>query len=295
MTRSIRPRRSVLYMPGSNARALEKARTLDADALILDLEDAVSPDMKADARAQVAAAVKAGGYGGRELVIRINALDTEWGHADLDAAIDAGPDAILVPKPNRAADLEAVARKVEEAGRTIALWAMVETPLAILNIQDIAGCAAHSHAPLTAFVMGTNDLAKETRARFVPGRAPMLPWLVTSVLAARAYGLDIVDGVYNDFRDEDGFRAECVEARDLGMDGKTLIHPAQLAAANEVFASTEAEVEQARKIIAAFELPENQGKGAISLDGRMVELLHAEMARRTVALAEAIAETEAAA
>lgn len=295
MTRSIRPRRSVLYMPGSNARALEKARTLDADALILDLEDAVSPDMKADARAQVAAAVKAGGYGGRELVIRINALDTEWGHADLDAAIDAGPDAILVPKPNRAADLEAVARKVEEAGRTIALWAMVETPLAILNIQDIAGCAAHSHAPLTAFVMGTNDLAKETRARFVPGRAPMLPWLVTSVLAARAYGLDIVDGVYNDFRDEDGFRAECVEARDLGMDGKTLIPPAQLAAANEVFASTEAEVEQARKIIAAFELPENQGKGAISLDGRMVELLHAEMARRTVALAEAIAETEAAA
>ncbi|MEJ8570185.1 CoA ester lyase [Microbaculum marinum] len=291
MSKTIRPRRSVLYMPGSNARALEKARTLPADALILDLEDAVAPDVKAEARDQVAAAVAAGGYGGRELVIRINALDTEWGHADLAAAIDAGPNAILVPKASRAADLEAVSRRVEEAGRTIALWAMVETPLALLNIREIAGCAAHSHAPLACFVMGTNDLAKETRARFVPGRAPMLPWLVTSVLAARAHGLDIIDGVYNDFRDEEGFRAECIEARDLGMDGKTLIHPAQVAAANEVFAPADAEVEQARRIIAAFEQPENRGKGAISLDGRMVELLHAEMAKRTVALAEAIGGT----
>ena len=288
VTKTIRPRRSVLYMPGSNERALEKARTLPADALILDLEDAVSPDMKAAARAQVAEAVKSGSYGSRELIIRINALDTEWGHDDLEAAIEAGPDAILVPKPNRAADLDAVARKVEMAGKSIPLWAMMETPLGLLNIQEIAGCAAHSHAPLTAFVMGTNDLAKETRARFVPGRAPMMPWLVTSILAARAYGLDIIDGVYNDFRDTDGFMAECQQARDLGMDGKTLIHPAQVAGANEAFAPSEAEVSQARKIIAAFELPENKGKGAISLDGRMVELLHAEMAGRTVALSDAI-------
>jgi citrate lyase subunit beta / citryl-CoA lyase len=288
MTKTIRPRRSVLYMPGSNERALEKAKTLAADALILDLEDAVSPEKKADARKQVADTVKAGGYGGRELIIRINALDTEWGHDDLEAAIEAEPDAILVPKPNRAADLDAVARKVETAGKEIALWAMVETPLALLNIQEIAGCAAHSHAPLTAFVMGTNDLAKETRARFVPGRAPMLPWLTTSILAARAFGLDIIDGVYNDFRDTDGFQAECEQARDLGMDGKTLIHPTQLEAANAVFAPSDAEVAEARKIIAAFEEPENKGKGAISLDGRMVELLHAEMAKRTVALAEAI-------
>ncbi len=288
MTKTIRPRRSVLYMPGSNERALEKAKTLAADALILDLEDAVSPEKKADARKQVADTVKAGGYGERELIIRINALDTEWGHDDLEAAIDAAPDAILVPKPNRAADLDAVARKVETAGKEIALWAMVETPLALLNIQEIAGCAAHSHAPLTAFVMGTNDLAKETRARFVPGRTPMLPWLTTSILAARAFGLDIIDGVYNDFRDTDGFQAECEQARDLGMDGKTLIHPTQLDAANAVFAPSDAEVADARKIIAAFEQPENKGKGAISLDGRMVELLHAEMAKRTVALAEAI-------
>ena len=279
-------------MPGSNERALEKARTLPADALILDLEDAVAPEAKASARVQVAEAVKSGGYGTRELVVRINALDTEWGHDDLEAAIEAGPDAILVPKPNRAADLDAVARKVEMAGKSIPLWAMMETPLGLLNIQEIAGCAAHSHSPLTAFVMGTNDLAKETRARFVPGRAPMLPWLVTSILAARAYGLDIIDGVYNDFRDTDGFMAECQQARDLGMDGKTLIHPAQVAGANEVFAPSDAEISQARKIIAAFELPENKGKGAISLDGRMVELLHAEMARRTVALSDAIEARE---
>jgi citrate lyase subunit beta/citryl-CoA lyase len=288
VTKTIRPRRSVLYMPGSNERALEKAKTLAADALILDLEDAVSPEMKAEARSRVASTVKSGGYGERELVIRINDLDTEWGHDDLDAAIDAAPDAILVPKPNRAADLDAVARKIETAGKEIPLWAMIETPLALLNIQEIAGCAAHSHAPLTAFILGTNDLAKETRARFVPDRAPMLPWLVTSILAARAYGLDVIDGVYNDFRNAEGFLAECAQGRDLGMDGKTLIHPTQIEPANEAFAPSHGEVEDARKIIAAFELPENKGKGAISLDGRMVELLHAEMARRTVALANAI-------
>lgn len=288
MASSIRPRRSILYMPGSNARALEKAKMLAADALILDLEDAVAPDMKDMARDQVAAAVASAGYGDRELAIRINALETPWGHDDLAAAIDAGPDAILVPKPSRAADLDPIAARIEDAGRTIPLWAMIETPLALLNIQEIAGYAAHSHAPLTVLVMGTNDLAKETRARLVPGRAPMLPWLATAILAARAHGLDIVDGVYTDFHDTDGFLAECRQARDLGMDGKTLIHPGQIDAANEAFAPSDEEVARARKIIAAFALPENKGMGAISLDGRMVELLHAEMARRTVALAEAI-------
>lgn len=295
MHKPIRPRRSVLYMPGSNARALEKARTLPADALILDLEDAVAPDMKAAARLQVAEAVKAGGYGGRELIIRINALDTPWGAHDLTTAIHARPDAILVPKVDRAADLKEVALKVRSGGAPIPIWAMIETPRALLNIEEIAACASGSEIPLTAFVMGTNDLAKETRARFVPGRAPMLPWLVTAILGARAHGIDIIDGVYNDFRDEAGFRAECEQGRDLGMDGKTLIHPGQVAAANDVFAPSPEEVERARAIIAAFALPENAGKGAISLDGRMVELLHAEMARRTVALAGAIEKLEAAA
>jgi citrate lyase subunit beta / citryl-CoA lyase len=286
---TFRPRRSVLYMPGSNARALEKARTLPADALILDLEDAVAPEVKSDARRRVCEAVGAGGYGGRELVIRINALDTPWGAEDLAAAIAVRPDAILVPKPGAGADLRTVAERVAAAGAPIPLWAMVETPRALLNLQELAACSADRAAPLTAFVMGTNDLAKETRARFVPGRAPMLPWLVTAVLAARAHGLDVIDGVFNDFRDAEGLVAECEQARDLGMDGKTLIHPGQIEAANAVFAPSESEVAQARTIIHAFSLPENHGKGAISLDGRMVELLHAEMARRTVALGEAIA------
>lgn len=295
MHQPIRPRRSVLYMPGSNARALEKARSIPVDALILDLEDAVAPDQKAMARIQVAEAVKSGGYGGREVIIRINALDTPWGAHDLNTAVNAHPDAILVPKVEKATDLREVALKVRAGGHAIAIWAMVETPLALLRIGEIAACAANPEIPLAAFVMGTNDLAKETRARFVAGRAPMLPWLTTSILAARAYGIDIIDGVYNDFRDEAGFRAECEQGRDLGMDGKTLIHPDQVGIANETFAPSAEEVERARSIIAAFALPENAGKGAISVDGRMVELLHAEMARRTVALAEAIRKLESAA
>lgn len=295
MHKPIRPRRSVLYMPGSNARALEKARSIPADALILDLEDAVAPDQKATARIQVAEAVKSGGYGGREVIIRINALDTPWGAHDLNTAVHARPDAILIPKVEKAVDLREVAMKVRAGGHAIAIWAMVETPLALLRIGDIAACAANPDIPLAAFVMGTNDLAKETRAHFVAGRAPMLPWLTTSILAARAYGIDIIDGVYNDFRDEAGFRAECEQGRDLGMDGKTLIHPDQVGIANETFAPSAEEVERARSIIAAFALPENAGKGAISLDGRMVELLHAEMAKRTVALAEAIRKLESAA
>jgi len=286
----IRPRRSVLYMPGSNARALEKAREIAADALILDLEDAVAPEAKASARDQVCAAVKAGGYGRRELVIRTNGVDTPWFMDDLAAAVEAKPDAILIPKVSAPETLQLIGAQLTGlwAEPTLRVWAMIETPLAILDAEKIARAARDSRVRLSCFVMGTNDLAKETRARFVPGRAPMLPWLTSAILAARAHGLDILDGVYNDLKNEDGFQAECEQGRDLGFDGKTLIHPAQVARANAVFAPDDAELAQARAIIAAFAQPENQGKGAIQLGGRMVELLHAEMAKRVVALSEAI-------
>ncbi len=289
---TIRPRRSVLYMPGSNARALEKAKTLDADALILDLEDAVAPDAKEAARAAVVAAVKAGGYGRREIAIRVNGLATPWGKDDLVAAATAGADAILIPKVNGAGEL-VVARallQTDRAPASLALWAMMETPLAIINAADIAAAGPAAAYPLTVFIMGTNDLAKETRAGFDAGRMAMLPWLSSCVLAARTAGIDVIDGVYNALGDEAGLRAECEQGRLLGMDGKTLIHPNQIAPCNETFSPAEAEVEWARKVIAAFEAPENAGKGAISLEGRMVELLHAEMARRVVAIADAIAE-----
>ena len=285
---TIRPRRSVLYMPGSNARALEKAKTLPADALILDLEDAVAPDAKAHARDQVCAAVKAGGYGKRELVIRINALDTPWGKDDLAAAVAAAPDAILLPKPGSGADIVAAADALKSAPEKTRLWAMIETPFGILNVQDIAAASRLSGTRLACFVMGTNDLVKETRADLSASRRPALYWLSATVTAARAYGLDVLDGVYNNFKDADGFRRECVHGRALGFDGKTLIHPDQVAVANEIFAPPEADVAWARKIIAAFDQPENKGKGVVTVEGRMVELLHAEMGRRTVAIAEAI-------
>ena len=287
----IRPRRSALYMPGSNARALEKARSLPADVVILDLEDAVAPDAKETARAQVSAAVSAGGFGPREVVVRVNGLDTPWGEEDLAAAVACVPDAILLPKVSTPAVLATVGRRLATAGapHKIRIWSMVETPLAILNIAQIAAATADQATRLECFVMGTNDLAKETGARLVPGRAPMLPWLATSLAAARAHGLSILDGVYNNLSDADGFAAECAEGRDMGFDGKTLIHPGQIAAANAAFAPDEAEVARARAIIATFDAPENAGKGAVNLDGRMVERLHAEMARRTVSLAEAIA------
>ncbi|POR45755.1 HpcH/HpaI aldolase/citrate lyase family protein [Bosea psychrotolerans] len=287
---TIRPRRSVLYMPGSNARALEKAREIAADTLILDLEDAVAPDAKETARAQVCAAVKAGGYGRRELVIRTNGLDTPWFAADLAAAAEARPDAILIPKVSSPETLQQVGTLLDGlwAAPEIRVWAMIETPLAILDAERIARAVQDRRTRLACFVMGTNDLAKETRARFVPGRAPMLPWLTTAILAARAYGIDIVDGVYNNLKDEAGFTAECEQGRDLGFDGKTLIHPGQVATANAVFAPDDAELSRARAIIAAFDQPENADKGAIQLDGRMVERLHAEMAKRVVALGEAI-------
>ena len=288
----IRPRRSALYMPGSNARALEKAKTLPADALILDLEDSVTPDLKAAARGQACAAVSGGGYGGRELAIRINGLDTPWGEADLAAAAAAAPDAILVPKVSSAEALAAVGlrlRRLGAAERT-RVWAMIETPQAILEARSIASAAHDVDTRLSCLVMGANDLAKDTRARLLPGRAALLPWLMTALVAARSSGIDILDGVYNGLSDEAGFRAECEQGRDCGFDGKTLIHPGQIVAANDIFAPSAQEVENARAILAAFERPENRARGAISLDGRMVERLHAEMARRIVALTDAIAE-----
>jgi citrate lyase subunit beta/citryl-CoA lyase len=287
---AIRPRRSVLYMPGSNARALEKARTLPADALILDLEDAVAPDAKELARQQVCDAVRARGFGKREIVIRMNGLSTPWGDADLAAAAGARPDAILVPKISSPKDLHAIDAKLAAADPAIAVWAMVETPLAILNIAAIAAAGGR----LACFVMGTNDLVKEIRGVHTQDRMNLAAALSLSVLAARASNIAIIDGVYNDIQNAAGFAATCEQARAFGFDGKTLIHPSQVEPCNTVFAPSAAEVEEARKLIAAFELPENRGKGAIKLDGRMVELLHAEIARRTVAMADAITALEAA-
>jgi citrate lyase subunit beta/citryl-CoA lyase len=287
----IRPRRSVLYMPGSNARALEKAKSIAADGLILDLEDAVAPEAKELARDQVCRAVAGGGYGRRELVIRINALETAWGQADLAAAIEAAPDAILLPKTSSAADVLAITQTLQDAGAAgkTRLWAMIETPLAILNLAEIAATSAQAGARLDCFVLGTNDLVKETRADLMAGRRPALYWLSAAVVAARAYGLDVLDGVYNDFRDADGFYRECRDGRALGFDGKTLIHPDQVADANRVFAPAEADLALARQIIAAFERSENKGRGVVAVEGRMVELMHAKMAERTVAIAAAIA------
>jgi citrate lyase subunit beta/citryl-CoA lyase len=289
-----RPRRSVLYMPGSNARALEKAKTLPADGIILDLEDSVAPDAKEPARKQVAEAVKAGGFGRREVFVRVNGIDTPWHSDDLDAAIQAAPDAILIPKVSHPHTLELIGQRLMDtrADQKIRVWAMIETPLAIFNIVSIAAAARDSESRLTGFVLGTNDLAKDTRARLVPGRAPMLGWLSACVAAARIHGIDILDGVYNDLGNADGFTMECMQGVEFGFDGKTLIHPNQIAPCNKAFSPTAEEVAQARKMIAAFELPENKGKGVVSIDGRMVERLHADMARRTVAIAEAIAAAD---
>jgi len=279
-------------MPGSNARALEKARTLPADALILDLEDAVAPDAKGIARQQVCDAVKAHGFGKREIIIRVNGLATPWGEADLSAAAAAKPDAILVPKISSPRDLHVIEEHLvrHHADRGIAVWAMVETPIAILNV----GAIAASGGRLACFVMGTNDLIKEIRGFHTQDRANLSAALSLSVLAARANGIAVIDGVYNDIQNEAGFKATCEQAKSFGFDGKTLIHPSQVEPCNAVFAPSAEEVEAARKLIAAFELPENKGKGAIKLDGRMAELLHAEIARGTVAMADAIAALGAA-
>jgi citrate lyase subunit beta/citryl-CoA lyase len=279
---SFRPRRSVLYMPGANERALEKAKTLAADALILDLEDSVGSAQKDEARARVAAVVAHGGYGKRELIIRSNGLDTEWGMADMAMAAKARPDAILVPKVSTAAD---VARAAALA-QGVPLWVMIETPLAILNLKEIG--AAAKDARLTCFVLGTNDLIKDARCKPVQARFALVPMLSQTVVAARAFGLDVIDGVYNDFKNEDGFAAECEQGVALGMDGKTLIHPGQVEPCNRIFSPSAEEVARARAIIAAFALPENEKKGVITVDGKMAERLHLAMAERLVAIAEAI-------
>ncbi|MFP4537364.1 MAG: HpcH/HpaI aldolase/citrate lyase family protein [Dichotomicrobium sp.] len=287
----ITPRRSVLYMPGSNPRAHDKARSLPCDGVLLDLEDAVAPEEKERAREQALATLREGGFGPREVILRTNALDSPWGRDDLIAGAGSGADAILLPKVEGPEGLAEVRDLLSEQGAPagLALWAMIETPLAVIRAPEIAAAGPAERYPLTVFVMGTNDLAKETRAAIVPGRAPMLPWLSNLVLAARAYGVEVLDGVYNTLDDPEGFAAECAQGRELGMDGKTLIHPSQIAPCNAAFSPSDDEVADAREIIAAFEKPENAGKGAITVNGRMVERLHAEMARRTVALADAIA------
>lgn len=290
---TFRPRRTALYMPGSNARALEKARTLDVDVLLLDLEDSVALDMKEAARQQVLQAVREGGFGHREVVIRINGMETPWGEADLQAAIEAGPHAVLVPKVGSAEDVYAVGRKMNDAGadQAIKIWAMMETPAGVLRAAEIAGATQEYHGRrLSCFVLGTNDLAKETRAAMVPGRAPMMPWLMHCLAAARAYDCDILDGVFNNFNDADGFRAECAQGVEMGMDGKTIIHPKQIADCNAAFSPDADEVASCREIIEAFDAPENQSKNVMTINGKMVERLHAEMARRVVDIAEAIAE-----
>lgn len=277
----IRPRRSVLYMPGSNARALEKARTLDADAVILDLEDAVAPDQKALARENVCAAVRQG-FGMREVVVRVNALNSPWGRDDLAAVVDANPDAVLIPKAESAAEIQAV--DTEIAAAPIALWAMIETPRGVLRADAIAGAGGR----LNTLVMGTNDLIKEMGARPMPDRANIAAALSFTVLAARAHGLGVIDGVHNDIGDADGFAAACAQGRAFGFDGKTVIHPSQIGPANAAFAPTTDDIAAAQTIIDAFARPENHDKGAIKLDGKMIERLHAVSAQRTLDLVAAI-------
>jgi citrate lyase subunit beta / citryl-CoA lyase len=286
---SIRPRRSVLYMPGVNERALEKARTLPADSLILDLEDAVAPEAKVEARTRVCSMVQAGGYGPRELIIRINGLSTEWGADDLKAAAAAGPDAILAPKvetPQDIARLDA-ALKAASAQKRPALWVMIETPLAILNLRDIAAEARQT--ALAGFVMGTNDLIKDFRAEPMADRSNLSVTLTLAIAAARAYDLLVFDGVYNDIQNADGFASECRQSRAFGFDGKTLIHPSQVEPCNAIFAPAADAVAHARDVIAAFGDAANAGKGVLKVNGKMTELLHLAQARRLVAVAEAIA------
>jgi citrate lyase subunit beta / citryl-CoA lyase len=285
---SLRPRRSVLYMPGANERALEKAKGLRADALILDLEDAVAPDSKDEARERVCAAARSGEYGRREIAIRANAIGTRWHDADVAAIAAAGPDAVVVPKVSSVDDVRTIESALERGGAPehTAIWAMVETPVAMLDAEEIAGCSDR----LAVLVMGTNDLAKELRAEHVPGRQPLLTGLGLCLLAARATGKVILDGVFNDIGDTEGFLRECRQGKEMGFDGKTLIHPSQLEPCNEVFAPSEAEIDSAREVITAFEEAEREGRGVVTVNGRMIENLHVDEARRTLARARAIAD-----
>ena len=286
---TFRPRRSVLYMPSSNERALEKAKTIPCDALILDLEDAVAPDAKPGARDAACAAVQSGEYGRRELTIRINGADTEWHDADMAAACAAGPDAIVVPKVDSADAVRTLVAAMARHGapERTTLWAMVETPIAMLHAHAIAAASDR----LSVLVMGTNDLAKELYAEHVPGRQPLLTGLGLALLAARATGKAILDGVYNDVKNAEGFAAECQQGREMGFDGKTLIHPGQVAAANEAFAPSEKAVEDARGILAAWEA--GRGSGVVTYNGRMIENLHVESAERILSIHDAIAALDA--
>ena len=286
MTAPLRPRRSVLYMPGANARALDKARTLDADALILDLEDAVAPDAKAQARTQVAAALREGGYGRRECIVRVNALDTPWGLDDVRAIAQAGADAVLLPKVESPAQLAALAQALDAAGAPadLPLWAMAETPLGFLRLDAIAG----GHARLAAIVVGTSDLVKDLHARHTPSRDETLLARSLAVMAARAHGLAVLDGVHLDLNDDAGLQDACRQGRDQGFDGKTLIHPRQIAAANAAFAPTSEELDTARRRLAAWTAAQAEGKGVAVVDGALVENLHAQEAERVLALAQAI-------
>jgi citrate lyase subunit beta / citryl-CoA lyase len=283
---SLRPRRSVLYMPAANERALEKAKTIPADALIFDLEDAVAPDAKDAARANACAAASSGEYGSREVTIRCNGLDTPWGADDVAAAATSGAAAVVIPKVGSVAYLDEISAALDAAGAPaeMRIWAMIETPTAIFDVRAIA-----AHPRVAVLVMGTNDLARELRAGLVPGRHPLLPHLATALLGAREAGKVILDGVYNDVKDADGFRAECELGAEMGFDGKTLVHPSQVEPANEVWAPSADEIEHARRVIAAFEEAAAEGRGVITVDGRMIENLHVENARRALAVADAIA------
>jgi citrate lyase subunit beta/citryl-CoA lyase len=282
----LRPRRSVLYMPAANERALEKAKSLPADAIIFDLEDAVAPDAKDAARASAVLAAQSGEYGHRELTIRCNGLDTPWGSADIDAAAQSGAAAVVIPKISSVDQLNEIDARLEAAGapNSMSIWAMVETPRAIFDVRDIA-----AHARVTVLVMGTNDLVKELRAEAASQRSALVPHLAQAVLGAREAGKIILDGVYNDVRDPDGFTHEAIQGRQLGFDGKTLIHPSQVDLANEVWAPSQSDIEYSQRVIEAFDDAVSHGKGVITVDGRMIENLHVDNARRVLAVAEAIA------
>lgn len=288
MTQPFRPRRSCLFMPASNPRALEKAKTLPADMVVFDLEDAVAPEAKEGARAAVCAALAAGGYGARELVVRVNVLGSEWFNPDIVAVAAAAPHGILVPKVGSAADVAEIEQALDDADAAaeLALWVMVETPLAVLNLGEIAACAGKTR--LAGLVIGTNDLAKEMLARPGPQREVFHAALSLTVTAARAHGLAALDGVYNDFSNAAGLLAECQQGRMFGFDGKSLIHPSQIETANEIFAPDPSEVEQARAVVAAFADPASAGRGVINVNGKMVERLHLAQAERILAIADTI-------
>jgi len=285
MSDDLRPRRSVLYMPAANDRALEKAKTIAADAIIFDLEDAVAPDAKPDARGKAVAAVRSREYGKRELTIRCNGLDTEWGHDDITAAGAANPSAVVIPKVDSLATIDEVSKRLDVAGASsdVKIWPMIETPTAILDVRELA-----AHPRVAVLIMGTNDLAKELRSPIVPGRHPLVPHLATALLAGREAGKVVIDGVYNNVKDAAGFVAECLQGMEMGFDGKTLIHPSQVEPANSTWAPSADEVEYAGRVIEAFEAAVEAGKGVVTVDGRMIENLHVDNARRVLAVASAI-------